>query len=278
MSVRETIVVISSHVARGAVGNRVIVPVLEAAGFDVWALPTVVLPYHPGLGRSTRLVPDQAVFEAMLDELLASGVGHVRAIVSGYLGAPEQADAVARFVGAVKAQRAACRYVCDPVMGDSRGLYVPEATAAAMRDVLVPLADVITPNRFEHDWLTGQRCEVLGDWVASSERLAPPVQIVTSAPGGGLADIGNLLVTAQAAYYCGHAQFDNVPHGTGDLVSGLAAMHCGDGCQPDVALAQITRQVFDAVRATYHSGAEELDTRPASESTDTQLQVHRIEL
>lgn len=277
MSVRETIVVISSHVARGAVGNRVIVPVLEAGGFDVWALPTVVLPYHPGLGRGTRLVPEEAVFEAMLDELLASGVGHVRAIVSGYLGAPKQAEAVARFVRGVKAQRAACRYICDPVMGDNRGLYVPEATAAAMRDVLVPVADVITPNRYEHDWLTGQRCDVLADWVASSKRLTPPVQLITSAPGAGLADIGNLLVTAHAAHYCGHAQFDDVPHGTGDLVSGLAAMHFGDGCQPEVALARITRQVFDAVRATCDSGADDLDTRPASESTDTQLQVHHIE-
>ncbi|MGB7432527.1 MAG: bifunctional hydroxymethylpyrimidine kinase/phosphomethylpyrimidine kinase [Ahrensia sp.] len=278
MSGRDTIVVISSHVARGAVGNRVIVPVLEAAGYDVWALPTVVLPYHPGLGRGTRLVPEAAVFDAMLDELLASGVGSVRAIVSGYLGAPQQADAVARFVQAVKAQRAECRYICDPVMGDNRGLYVPEATAAAMRDVLVPLADVITPNRYEHDWLTGQRCDVLADWVVSSKRLAPPVQIITSAPGGGLADIGNLMVTGQAAHYCGHAQFDDVPHGTGDLVSGLAAMHCDDARPPEVALARITGHVFDAVRTTYHSGADDLDTRPASGSTDTQLQVHRIEL
>lgn len=277
MSERETIIVISSHVARGAVGNRVIVPVLEAAGFDVWAVPTIVLPYHPGFGRGTRQVPDDQVFGTMLDELLASGVGGVRAIISGYLGAAHQANSIARFVNAVRAQQAGCRYICDPVIGDRNGLYVPEPTAVAMRDVLVPLADIITPNRYEHDWLTGQQGCDIGDWVASSKRLAPPMQIITSAPGGSSDEIGNLLVTHDAAYYCGHARFDTVPHGTGDLVSGLAALFCTGNENPSTALGAITRHVFDVVQATYHSGADDLDMRPVTDSTGGTIQVHCIE-
>ncbi len=41
------------------------------------------------------------------------------------------------------------RIVVDPVLGDDpKGLYVPEAVAAELREQLVPLADVVTPNAF----------------------------------------------------------------------------------------------------------------------------------
>ncbi len=45
--------------------------------------------------------------------------------------------------------------LCDPVIGDHGGLYVPEAVATAIRDRLMPLATLATPNRFELAWLTG---------------------------------------------------------------------------------------------------------------------------
>jgi pyridoxine kinase len=57
--VRPAVVVISSHVARGTVGNRAIVFALEALGFPVWAVPTVMLPWHPGHGPAPRIVPDR---------------------------------------------------------------------------------------------------------------------------------------------------------------------------------------------------------------------------
>ena len=49
--------VISSHVVRGSVGNRAAVFALETLGFPVWAVPTVILPWHPGHSRATRIVP-----------------------------------------------------------------------------------------------------------------------------------------------------------------------------------------------------------------------------
>ena len=64
-------------------------------------------------------------------------LGEVGAVLSGYLGNAAQADAVASLVRAVKARNPAATYLCDPVMGDAGGLYVPPATAEAMRDLLV---------------------------------------------------------------------------------------------------------------------------------------------
>ena len=36
------VIAISSHVARGSVGNRAMVFALERLGFEVWAVPTIV--------------------------------------------------------------------------------------------------------------------------------------------------------------------------------------------------------------------------------------------
>jgi pyridoxine kinase len=51
------VIVISSHVVRGSVGNRAAVFALETLGHPVWAVPTVILPWHPGHGPAKRIVP-----------------------------------------------------------------------------------------------------------------------------------------------------------------------------------------------------------------------------
>jgi pyridoxine kinase len=53
---RPGILVISSHVVRGSVGNRAAVFALESLGFPVWAVPTVTLAWHPGQGTAMRIV------------------------------------------------------------------------------------------------------------------------------------------------------------------------------------------------------------------------------
>src|SRR5690606_18718273 len=122
----------------------------------------------------------------------APWLGEVGAVLSGYLGAPEQAASVARLVGAVRARNRQARYLCDPVIGDAGGLYVPEATAAAIRDLLVPLADIATPNRFELEWLAGERLADNGAVARAALRLGPPTMLVTSAHALMAGSIGNL--------------------------------------------------------------------------------------
>src|SRR5215207_193786 len=119
------VIVVSSHVARGSVGNRAAVFALETIGHPVWAVPTVILPWHPGHGRATRIVPDPVQFAALMMDLEnARWLGEVGAVLSGYLGEARQAVAVAALVAAVRARNPNAVYVCDPVMGDSGGLYV----------------------------------------------------------------------------------------------------------------------------------------------------------
>lgn len=45
--------------------------------------------------------------------------------------------------------------VCDPVMGDEGKLYLPPDMVPLFRTALLPLANVLTPNCFEAELLTG---------------------------------------------------------------------------------------------------------------------------
>jgi pyridoxine kinase len=46
-----------------------------------------------------------------------------------------------------------CSLVCDPVLGDDGRLYVPEDQVRIYRDVLVPIATILTPNQFECEYV-----------------------------------------------------------------------------------------------------------------------------
>jgi pyridoxine kinase len=55
----------------------------------------------------------------------------------------------------VKEVHSAAVYVCDPVLGDHGQFYVPKELAAEYIRVLLPVADVLTPNQFEAEILSG---------------------------------------------------------------------------------------------------------------------------
>ena len=256
---RSAVIVVSSHVARGAVGNRAAVFALQQLGFPVWAVPTVVLPWHPGHGRATRIVPDPDQFAALMRDLESSPwLGEVGAVLSGYLGDAGQAQAVASLVAAVKARNPDALYLCDPVMGDAGGLYVAEATAAAMRDLLMPLADIATPNRFELEWLAG---ETLGDNRAVAQaalRMGPSRMLVTSAHALMAGSIGNLLVTPREAILAEHRSVPKPPNGTGDLAAALFLARLMEGRSAEKALQMTAAAVFEVVARAVKRQADEL--------------------
>ncbi|WP_309082826.1 pyridoxal kinase PdxY [Chelativorans sp.] len=253
------VIVVSSHVARGSVGNRASVFALETLGFPVWAVPTVTLPWHPGHGRATRIVPPTADFAALMRDLEnAPWLGEVAAVLSGYLGEAGQAEAVASLVGALKRRNPRALYVCDPVMGDLGGLYVPEATAAAMRDVLLPLSDVATPNRYELAWIAGEDLVTLEDALEAASRTEPGMMLVTSVPGTVPGGIGNLLLTPQEAYLAEHRAIENPTKGPGDLAAALFTAWLLRGLAPADALRRATASVFEALARAAKRGADEL--------------------
>ncbi len=256
---RGAVIVVSSHVARGSVGNRAAVFALETLGYPVWAVPTVVLPWHTGHGPSTRIVPGPDQFSSFMNDLAnAPWLGEVVAVLSGYLGDARQASDVAGLVRRIKAQKPGALYVCDPVMGDKGGLYVPETTAAAMRDLLLPLADVATPNRYELEWIAGRRLDDLSAIVTAARRIGPPRMLVTSAPGRAEGDIGNLLVTPRDALLAEHRQIDGPPSGMGDLTSSVFLARLLAGLSDEAAVRTTTATVYEMLARAAARGGDEL--------------------
>jgi pyridoxine kinase len=256
---KPAILVITSQVVRGSVGGRGAVFALERLGFPVWYLPTILLPWQPLVGRGQRIVAPMTDFDAITADLAASPfLPEIGAVITGYLGSPEQASAVARLVKALRKVRPEVTYLCDPVIGDLEGLYVPEATAAAIRDELVPLADISTPNRFELAWLTGRPTDTELQALSAARHLGPERVVVTSAPAMRRNSISNLLVGKRGAVAAEHAAIDNPPHGTGDFFSALFMARLLEGMDEDEALVRAAASVFELVARTVKQGANEL--------------------
>ncbi|BCP55372.1 pyridoxal kinase [Kaistia sp. 32K] len=262
-TIKPAILVLSSSVVRGAVGGRGAVFALERFGHPVWSMQTVTLPWHPGHGRASRVIPDEAAFEALIDDLIrAPWLGEIGAILTGYMGAASQPAAVARLVDAVKAARPDALYLCDPVMGDAGILYVPEATASAIRDHLVPRADILTPNPTELGFLTGNLALPAEALHAAATSLPTPRIAVTSAAGTE-GEITTLLVsrngTGHDTIQASHAAIGGrVPNGTGDLFAALFLARLVGGASDAQALRLATAAVADAIDAAASLGANEL--------------------
>ena len=256
---RQAVLVVSSHVVRGSVGNRAAVFALETLGHPVWALPTVILPWHPGHGASTRAVLPASDFSAIVDDLCrAPWLPEVGAIHSGYLGSTGQAEDVVRLVEALRNKNPDALYLCDPVIGDETGLYVPEATAEAIRDRLVPLASIVTPNRFELEWLTGQQLTDNTALLRGAQTLGRGRTLITSAVAMMAQSIGNLLLTDREALMAEHRLVPDPPNGTGDLLAAVFLAHVMNGKSDERALQDATASVFEILARTSKHGDDEL--------------------
>jgi pyridoxine kinase len=253
------IVAISSHVIRGSVGNRAIVFALETMGFRVWSLPTVILPWHPGHGPSTRIVTPEEQFAAAVDDLGASRwAGSIKAVATGYFGSADQVAPVARLIRKLKETTPGLLFVCDPVIGDAGGLYVKTDVAEAIRDELMPLADVATPNRFELGWLAGAALETNNAIIDAALSLGPRRVLVTSAVPMMAGGIGNLLLTDRVALLAEHRLVGNPPNGLGDLTTALFLARMLRGESEERALQATTASVFEILARSVKRGADEL--------------------
>lgn len=273
---KPAIIVVNSLVARGAVGGRAGLFVLERMGFSVWFVPTVGLPWHPGHGPVTRVVPDPAGFAAVLADLAGSPrLGEVGAVLAGYLGHAGQAEPVGRLVDAVRAASPAAIFLCDPVIGDHDGLFQPEAVAEAIRNHLVPRADMAAPNRYELGWLAGASPADNTALATAARGLGLRETIVTSAfaPAG---EIGNLAVTETEAVLVAHPVLPDAPHGTGDLLTALYLGHRLDGLSPAEALERAASTTLRLIGIARETGADELPLTAGQRLIDEPAEGMRV--
>jgi pyridoxine kinase len=218
---------ISSQVVYGHVGNSTACFVLQRMGHEVLSLPTVLLSNRPGYVALAGDRTDPAKLDAMLAAALANGsLAEVDAILTGYMPTAEHAALCERWIRQIKALNPHAVYLCDPIIGDEpAGIYIDEAAARVIRDQLVPLADILTPNRFELGWLSGRPIPNAAAAVTAARALSRPAVIATSAPAGSPDRIANILVEGHEAAATVSARETVQAHGTGDFFAACFLAH-----------------------------------------------------
>jgi pyridoxine kinase len=211
------ILAISSQVVYGPVGNTAAVPAMQAMGHEVMQVPTVLLSHHPGHGQPAGQSTAPHVFEALLKGIETVGaLKKLDAVMTGYFANVSQIRAAAQVIRAIKPKHV----LVDPVMGDQGALYVPRDIAVAIRDELLPLATIATPNLYELCWLMQSRMRGLEDVVRAARSLNCPEVLVTSTEGS-TKSLGTLLVRSTKVEQSESVRLPNVPNGTGDFLAGL---------------------------------------------------------
>ncbi len=251
------ILVISSYVAHGAVGLQAALPGLQRRNAHITALPTILLSNHPGYARfaGSAVAIDQ--LQAMFEAIDANGwLSGIDGVLTGYMPSAGHAVWARSAIDRIAARSPGVLIMIDPVLGDDPGgLYVDVATAAAIRDRLVPAASVITPNRFELAWLSGEPVSDPASAIAAARHLGVPRVAATSIPAAASSSlspslIANVLVTAQTAWVSPVAKQPAVPHGTGDLFAGLLLSQLIARRTDREALAAATSGVEQAIAAS----------------------------
>src|SRR5829696_8760174 len=176
---------IQSHVAYGHVGNASAVFPMQRLGVEVWPIHTVQFSNHTGYGAWKGRVFDAPAIEDLVDGIAERGVlPRCDGVLSGYMGSADIGTAILSAVERVRAANPKALYCCDPVIGDvGRGIFVRPGIPEFMRDHAVPAADIITPNQFELDMLSGRSTSTLTDARAAVQvvrALGPEVVLVTS--------------------------------------------------------------------------------------------------
>ena len=268
-----TVISIQSQVAYGHVGNSAAVFPLQMHGIDAIAVPTTLLSNRPGYPTIRgRVLDAQLVADLLLGIEERGAVDRCRMILSGYLGSPEIAAVVADFVARARARNPSLLYCCDPVLGDrDRGLFVQAAIPPLVRDRLCPLADILTPNHFEFEYLVGAKTATTTTATAatSSEVIAqaqtllargPSTVVITSTELSDTPDgeIETLAVERSQSWRVRTPRLSINPSGTGDLFAALFSAARVQGADTRNALGHAASAIFAVLERTAVSGTEEM--------------------
>ena len=266
-----SILSIQSHVVYGHVGNSAAVFPLQRAGHEVWPLHTVTFSNHTGYGDWGGPAIPAADVRDMVDGLSRRGaLAEVDAILSGYQGGSDIAEVIVETVRRVKEENPQAVYACDPVMGSSEtGCFVSEQIPPLLRDLVVPAADIITPNQFELGYLTDKPVETLEqtlDAVRAAQEIGPQTVLVTSVKHPEDAGkIQMLAVNGDEKYRVTTPFIDTHRNGTGDVTAALFTGHFVDTGDVKAALERTASSVFSLLETTEASGYRELQLVAAQE-------------
>ena len=166
------------------VGNKAAVFPLQLLGFEVDVINSVHFSNHTGYSQGWEgdvLKGDQLrlILDGLQRNQLLDGIQHV---LTGYIGSETFLEAILDVITAAR-MNGNVRYVCDPVLGDHGEFYVPQNLVEVYKEKLLPIADVLTPNQFEVEQLTGIKVNTLSSAkkaCATLHAIGPSLVFITS--------------------------------------------------------------------------------------------------
>lgn len=268
----KNILSIQSAVAYGHVGNSAAVFPLQRIGHEVWPVYTVNFSNHTGYGAwEGPMIPAEQVRKIVQGIEDRGALARVDAVLSGYQGGDDIADVIVDTVARVKELNPNALYACDPVMGNAKsGCFVSDNIPPLLRDKVVPVADIITPNQFELGYLTGKEATDLDstlDAVDAARAMGPDTVLVTSVtrPDQPEDTIEMLVVDSHGRWLVQTPRLAFKRNGSGDVACALFTGHYIEaigGADASTAakdaLAKTASSVFDLIENTHNAGAPEL--------------------
>lgn len=245
------VLIVAGSDSSGGAGIQADIKTCAAFGvYSATAITAITAQNTLGVQRVEALAPDlvAAQMRSVLSDIGAD------VIKIGMLANGEIIKAVADII---INEAEDCILVLDPVMVATSGdKLLEDAAIAAMKELLLPLADVVTPNIDEAETLTGIRPEDADGLIKAGERLLDMGVYAALMKGGHLdgqnkagksitdvlvAPGGNHIMSAPRIY-------SRHTHGTGCTLASAVAALLAQGAPLEIAVREAREFVFQAIR------------------------------
>jgi pyridoxine kinase len=257
-----TVLSIQSWVACGNVGNTAALFPLQLLGCETWSLNTVAFSNHTGYGRWRGTAVPAHEIAALFEGIAELGIlPRCDAVLSGFLGEAEAGPVLLDIVARTKQANPRALFACDPVMGDvGPGWYVRAGIPEFYRDRALAAADILTPNLFELEWLTGRPVGTLVEAAKAAAGLresGPGIVLVTSFESAPDC-IAAVAAGPDGVWAVETPRLPIEATGCGDAVAALFLGWLLKGAPMPEALSKTIAAIYGVVQATMRNGGGEL--------------------
>src|SRR5215470_1668138 len=254
-----TVLSVQSWVAYGNVGNTAALFPLQRLGCETWSLNTVAFSNHTGYEKWRGNTVPASEIATLFEGIAELGVlPRCDAVLSGYLGEAETGPVLLDIVARVKEANPQALFCCDPVMGDiGLGYYVRAGIPEFYRDRALALADVVTPNRFELEWLSGRPVRNIAearDAAVALRQYGPSIVLATSLETD-TDRVAAIVAGPDGVWAVETPRLPIEATGCGDAVAALFLGWLLRGAEVPEALAATIAAIYGVIEATMRAGS-----------------------
>lgn len=241
------VLIIAGSDSGGGAGIQADIKTVTAlGGYAMNAITAITVQNTLGVSAVHEVPPE--IVSAQIDAVMSDLGADVWKI--GMLGSPAHARAVA---AAIPAHAGGAPVVLDPVMIAKGGhSLLAEEAIAVIRDALMPLAAMVTPNAPEAERLTGIEVRDLDGQKRAADKLLELGAATALVKGGHIdgARIRDVLMTEDGLrIFEGPRLHSRATHGTGCTLASAIAAYLAQGAEVEAAVEQARAYLIAAIEA-----------------------------